>query len=714
MKTNSEELDEGTDKVKRATSLEEEKNHLAHALVILVGIVLLSIFVRMLWIETPVVRDEGVAGYVAMVWLRGFPPYSYPMAAVNPPLAYLIYLMFLPIFGNTIMPARMINDALYVVSIVVLYFIAKDWYNEKVGLITAFFYGLFMNAPIFETQLAIPSSLSIPFIVGSIYSFSLYLRKSRKSGLFVSGLLMSVASLILQYQAAGIVLLLVMLTYSRYNAFKQNKETRGSFTRDLINPICVLAAGVVLPVLVTFGYFWSQGALVDLIQSTVLRFLSSNYVGQSDIYITVILLIFLEAVPLWLFSVVGFVWCFLRKRGYDLFLVAWTVFFLVIAIPIPHFGRHFAQLIPQLSLLSGVAITSILKENRLSPMLGRLGNSADHAEKKVTSILLIVILTGSFASAIYSQTIQYPNTNFSLFNQDMYYTFSRTWNEQQEMVNYIKSNAGNGGIFIHGWEGELYWLSGNLAPDIRWTSSYRSGISDITDEEYATILRSVEDGDFGTVILMTGFQPDAIMRAVPDKYFFVKNIGLYAIYSKYNAEGYSIEYSFIENLPQALLRYSLDNGTQGNITDLNNSIYLPLVEQLTINNDSRTAIMQQTIAPLDSHAVDSEFVYDNVSISPGSELSFGIAINPDAWTEEPDGVLFKVLVQDEAGVHQIFSKYINPHANTEDRTWEDFLLDLTEFSGENVSIYFVTNPGPNGNNAYDWAFWSEPLLLESK
>jgi hypothetical protein len=667
----------------------------------------------MLWIETPVVRDEGVAGYVAMVWSRGFSPYSYPMAAVNPPLAYLIYLTFLPIFGNTIIPARMINDALYVVSIVFLYLIAKDWYNEKVGLITAFFYGLFMNAPIFETQLAIPSSLSIPFIVGSIYSFNVYLRKSRKSALFLSGILISVASLILQYQAVGIVLLLVMLAYSKYNAFKQNKETRGPFTRNLINPICVLAAGVVLPVLVTVIYFWGQGALVGLIQSTVLRFLSSNYVGQPDVYTIVVLLIFLEALPLWLFSVVGFVWCFLRKKGYDIFLVAWAVFFLVIAIPVPHYGRHFSQLLPPMSLLSGVAIASLLKETRLSPILKRLRNSADNAKKKVTGILLIVTLAVSFVPAIYFQSIQYPNTNFSLFNETQYYTFSRNWNEQQEIVSYIKSNAGNGGVFIHGWEAELYWLSGNLAPDIRWTSSYLSSVRDITDEEYAKILRSVEDGDFGTVILMTGFQPDEIMRSVPEKYFFVKNIGLYAIYSKYDAEGYSIEYSFIENLPQALQRYTLDNGTQGNIADLNNSIYLPVVEQLTINNESRVAIKQHPIALLDSHTVYSNIIYDNISISPHSELSFGIGIDPSVWNGT-DGVNFRILVQDDGGIHEIFSRYNDPAKNVEDRKWQDYLVDLSQFGNKSISIYFVTDPGPNGNNAYDWAYWSRPLLLEIK
>src|SRR4030042_5211709 len=102
--------------------------------------------------------------YVAMVWSHGLSPYSYPNAAVNPPLTYLMYLLALPIFGNTIIPERMINNALFAISIVILYLIAKDWYNEKVGLVTASFYGLFMSAPIFETHLAIPSSLSISFI----------------------------------------------------------------------------------------------------------------------------------------------------------------------------------------------------------------------------------------------------------------------------------------------------------------------------------------------------------------------------------------------------------------------------------------------------------------------------------------------------------------------------------------------------------------------
>jgi hypothetical protein len=695
------------DKVEQAASSDGRRNSGAHARTILVGIILLSLFLRILWIKTPVARDEGVSGYVAMVWSQGLSPYSFPMASVNPPIAYLIYLISIQLFGNTIMPERIINNALFVVSIVVLYFIARDWYGKRVGLASAFFYGIFMNAPIFETHLAIPSSFSIPFIVFSIYSFSHYAKKERKSALLISGSLMSIASLVLQYQAVGIALLLLMLVYLKYTAFKQHNHTRSFLARNLTSSVCILATGVALPILVTVTYLWSYGIFASFLQSTILRFFGSGYVGQGDVPFSVLFLIIAEAVPLWVFSVVGFVWCVLGRRRYDVLLIAWTVVFLVIAVPPAHFGRHFSQLVPPASLLSGFAIASISKEIEWKRLLKRVSN------KNVTGIFLITTLTLSFVPVIYFQPMQYPNTNFRLFKEDMYYSFGRNWDEQQEMVEYINLHAENAKIFIHGWEAELYWLSGHLAPGTRWTSSYRSAIPDITDQDYEQILNSVKAGDFDNVVLMSEFSPDEIMRLVPERYFFVKNVGLYSIYSKYNAEGYSIGYSFVENLNQADRRYSLENGELGDIRDLNETIYLPLVEELTINGESRVAVRQHPIAPWDSHTVDSSIIFNNISISPGSKLSFGVAMDPTVWNKDTDGVEFRVLVKDERGTHEMFSKYISPHENIEDRRWQDFLLDLSEFNGKDVSIYFVTNPGPNRKNAYDWAYWSKPLLLKS-
>jgi hypothetical protein len=111
--------------------------------------------------------------------------------------------------------------------------------------------------------------------------------------------------------------------------------------------------------------------------------------------------------------------------------------------------------------------------------------------------------------------------------------------------------------------------------------------------------------------------------------------------------------------------------------------------------------------------VNSNIIYTNLSILPGSELSFGIAMSPDAWSKPTNGATFEILIQDQEGIHEIFSTNINPAENIGERRWLDFLVDLDEFGGKSVSIYFVTNPGPTGNNAYDWTYWSEPLLLVS-
>jgi hypothetical protein len=211
---------------------------------------------------------------------------------------------------------------------------------------------------------------------------------------------------------------------------------------------------------------------------------------------------------------------------------------------------------------------------------------------------------------------------------------------------------------------------------------------------------------------MEDFQPDEIMLAVPQMYFLVKTIGPYEVYSRYNAEGYNIDYNFVTNLGQAHLEYSLEDGTHGNLANLNESIYFPVIRETTIEGEPRVSIMQQTIAPWDSHTVNSNIIYSNLSISSSSKISFGIGMDPGSWNGTY-GAVFSILVQDDKGVHEIFSKYINPNKNIGDRPWQNYLVDLGEFAGKSISVFFVTNAGPSRSNAYGWACWSNPLLLTS-
>ncbi len=109
---------------------------------------------------------------------------------------------------------------------------------------------------------------------------------------------------------------------------------------------------------------------------------------------------------------------------------------------------------------------------------------------------------------------------------------------------------------------------------------------------------------------------------------------------------------------------------------------------------------------------NSEVLFNEVPIAKGTQLEFGIGINEPAWEQSGDGVLFEVFLQDEHGKdHHLFSQWVDPKNNPEDRRWFDQLIDLKAFSGQTVSFRFKTSGGADNDLAYDWAGWSTPRII---
>jgi hypothetical protein len=96
----------------------------------------------------------------------------------------------------------------------------------------------------------------------------------------------------------------------------------------------------------------------------------------------------------------------------------------------------------------------------------------------------------------------------------------------------------------------------------------------------------------------------------------------------------------------------------------------------------------------------------------GTRLAFDVATAPESWTKEGDGVDFAVYVQSEWGTTQIFSTHIDPKHNEADRCWHPFVIDLTPYAGQMVTLTLETRTGPAGDYRYDWAGWAEPRLLK--
>lgn len=124
---------------------------------------------------------------------------------------------------------------------------------------------------------------------------------------------------------------------------------------------------------------------------------------------------------------------------------------------------------------------------------------------------------------------------------------------------------------------------------------------------------------------------------------------------------------------------------------------------MTLNSDTRNTIFAHP---------ESNITY-RLIIPPLARLAFGIGFTPEAWLtggEIGNGVRFSVYVENETRKELIFSRYIDPKNSRADRNWFDFDLDLSEWSGQEVDLIFVTQAGPSGDNTNDWAGWSEPKI----
>jgi len=104
-----------------------------------------------------------------------------------------------------------------------------------------------------------------------------------------------------------------------------------------------------------------------------------------------------------------------------------------------------------------------------------------------------------------------------------------------------------------------------------------------------------------------------------------------------------------------------------------------------------------------------------VEMPEAGALRFAIALSPEVWSpEKGDGAIFSVFIAPTDNSEEgefIFSRYINPKSNPNDRRWRNFLVDLSSWAGSTVNISLITEAGPSGDYVYDWAGWSDLQIV---
>jgi hypothetical protein len=137
----------------------------------------------------------------------------------------------------------------------------------------------------------------------------------------------------------------------------------------------------------------------------------------------------------------------------------------------------------------------------------------------------------------------------------------------------------------------------------------------------------------------------------------------------------------------------------------------PHVHQPSYLHLGEYAVANETRRGIYLHPTGS-IEFPAVHLSSKAVLTFWIGIEDDAWDKAGDGVEFTVFVRRGNDARtKVFSRYLDPKHNPDDRRWIEGRTSLKPFRNEDVQIILATGPGPANDFNFDWALWGEPQIV---
>jgi hypothetical protein len=104
-------------------------------------------------------------------------------------------------------------------------------------------------------------------------------------------------------------------------------------------------------------------------------------------------------------------------------------------------------------------------------------------------------------------------------------------------------------------------------------------------------------------------------------------------------------------------------------------------------------------------------------------LKTAVALHPDAWTQEGNGVLFRIGIAEGRTYEELVTRLVDPYHSPDDRRWIPITVDLSAYGGFKWSLFyqpsrlrwriiFNTNSGPPGTDDRrgDLPLWGEPAI----
>ncbi len=225
---------------------------------LLIGLVLLLVcFIRLRLLATPLERDEGEYAYMGQLLLQGVLPYieAYNMKF---PGIYFIYAIVLAIFGEE---SSSIHFSLLLVNLgtsILLLLLGKRLLSSTVGMVAAVSFLIVTLSPSLQGLWANSEHFLVAFAIAGILLMLIAVEKDHIGILFLSGLLLGSAFLIKQpgvfFALFGIVYLSWVFKGTLSVSLKEFCFRVGVFMVGILMPL----ASVILLYSLTgnFGAFW--------------------------------------------------------------------------------------------------------------------------------------------------------------------------------------------------------------------------------------------------------------------------------------------------------------------------------------------------------------------------------------------------------------------------------------------------------------------------
>jgi len=202
------------------------------------------------------------------------------------------------------------------------------------------------------------------------------------------------------------------------------------------------------------------------------------------------------------------------------------------------------------------------------------------------------------------------------------------------------------------------------------------------------------ENDVTVVDLKPRFQ-ELLTGGAPRAWYFHNEAETHA-----NPKGYREVASLVAEaitLETRLKRFDLVRMFQGASVDGTEARGPIHVRPVSIKGDLKFSIFQHP---------KSEVSFSPIVLGDNPRLLLAVGIDPGAWQEPGDGVLFEVRILSEEGRSSLlYSRYVDAKNEINDQAWADEEIDLSEHSGREIVLTLHTSFGPSGNSFFDWAAW---------